>query len=127
MLKKVFSAIVLMAVVFITSQGLQPATAEAADVWAYGNNRQGYNVYVMSETVKVTANNTIKCRTKTVRAMEYDVTGWEFAKDNNDNYYYRVCESEGKGGLRPFEGEWHDLSVAPEMIQVLQVCIDCLN
>ena len=59
MLKKVFSAIVLMAVVFITSQGIQPAAAEAADVWVYGNSRQGYNVYVMSETVKVTANNTI--------------------------------------------------------------------
>ena len=125
MLKKIISALIIMAAMVIGVQMSNIQPAEAKDVWAYTASNQEYTVYVMSESVRMTANNTLRCRTKTVRGMGYDITGWEL-KNSGDDYYYRVCESEGKGGLVPFEGKWHVLD-SEEMFMVFNTCADILQ
>ena len=125
MLKKIISALIIMAAMVIGVQMSSIQPAEAKDVWAYTAPNQEYTVYVMSESVRMTANNTLRCRTKTVRGMGYDITGWEL-KNSGDDYYYRVCESEGKGGLVPFEGKWHVLD-SEEMFMVFNTCADILQ
>ena len=125
MLKKIISALIIMAAMVIGVQMSNIQPAEAKDVWAYTAPNQEYTVYVMSESVRMTANNTLRCRTKTVRGMGYDITGWEL-KNSGDDYYYRVCESEGKGGLVPFEGKWHVLD-SEEMFRVFNTCADILQ
>lgn len=125
MLKKIISALIIMAAMVIGVQMSNIQPAEAKDVWAYTAPNQEYTVYVMSESVRMTANNTLRCRTKTVRGMGYDITGWEL-KNSGDDYYYRVCESEGKGGLVPFEGKWHVLD-SEEMFMVFNTCADILQ
>ena len=125
MLKKIISALIIMAAMVIGVQMSNIQPAEAKDVWAYTAPNQEYTVYVMSESVRMTANNTLRCRTKTVRGMGYDITGWEL-KNSGDDYYYRVCESEGKGGLVPFEGKWHVLD-SEEMFRIFNTCADILQ
>ena len=125
MLKKIISALIIMAAMVIGVQMSNIQPAEAKDVWAYTAPNQEYTVYVMSESVRMTANNTLRCRTKTVRGMGYDITGWEL-KNSGDDYCYRVCESEGKGGLVPFEGKWHVLD-SEEMFMVFNTCADILQ
>ena len=125
MLKKIISALIIMAAMVIGVQMSNIQPAEAKDVWAYTAPNQEYTVYVMSESVRMTANNTLRCRTKTVRGMGYDITGWEL-KNSGDDYYYRVCESEGKGGLVPFEGKWHVLD-SEEMFMIFNTCADILQ
>ena len=125
MLKKIISALIIMAAMVIGVQMSNIQPAEAKEVWAYTAPNQEYTVYVMSESVRMTANNTLRCRTKTVRGMGYDITGWEL-KNSGDDYYYRVCESEGKGGLVPFEGKWHVLD-SEEMFMVFNTCADILQ
>ena len=124
MLRRILSAIMMVATMVTLSMVFNPSEAEAKDIWAYTAPNQEYSVYVVSEYVKVTPNNTLKCRTKTVRGMSYDIDGWEF-KINGDVYYYRACESQSKNGLVPVEGKWYILD-SNEMISVYNVCVDCL-
>lgn len=125
MIKRFLTTLVMVLTIVTTLQVYNPGEAEAKDVWAYAAPNQEYTVYVISESVRMTANNTLRCRTKTVRSMEYDITGWEL-KQSGDDYYYRVCESEGKGGLVPFEGKWHILD-SEEMYCVFNTCADILQ
>lgn len=124
MLRRILSTIMLVASIAVVVMVFNPGEAEAKDVWAYTAPNQEYSVYVVSEYVRVTSDNTLKCRTKTVRGMEYDIGGWEFKK-NGEVYYYRVCESQSKNGLVPVEGKWYVLD-ANEMISVYNACVDCL-
>ena len=125
MLKKIVSSLIFMVAMVTMVQMSDISKAEAKDVWAYTAPNQAYTVYVISESVGFTANDTLKCRTKTVRSMEYDLTGWEL-RQNGDIYQYRVCESEGKRGLVPVEGTWHLLD-SEEMFCVFNTCAECLQ
>ena len=125
MLKKIVSSLIVMVAMVTMVQMSNISKAEARDVWAYTAPNQAYTVYVISESVGFTANNTLKCRTKTVRGMEYDLTGWEL-RQNGEIYQYRVCESEGKCGLVPVEGTWYLLD-SEEMFCVFNTCADCLQ
>ena len=125
MLKKIVSSLIVMVAMVTMVQMSDISKAEARDVWAYTAPNQAYTVYVISESVGFTANDTLKCRTKTVRSMEYDLTGWEL-RQNGDIYQYRVCESESKRGLVPFEGTWHLLD-SEEMFCVFNTCAECLQ
>lgn len=125
MLRKYLVAIVMVLAMVTAVQLFAPVEAEAKDVWAYTAPNQEYTVYVISDSVRMTANNTLRCRTKTVRSMEYDITGWEL-KQSGDDYYYRVCESMGKRGLAPVEGKWYLLD-SEEMFMVFNTCADILQ
>ena len=125
MLKKIVSSLIVMVAMVTMVQMSDISKAEARDVWAYTAPNQAYTVYVISESVGFTANDTLKCRTKTVRGMEYELSGWEL-RQNGDIYQYRVCESESKRGLVPFEGTWHLLD-SEEMFCVFNTCAECLQ
>ncbi|WP_276840417.1 hypothetical protein [Anaerovibrio lipolyticus] len=125
MVKRILAVLVMQLTLITAMQVVSTGNAEARDVWAYTAPNQQYTVYVISESVGFTANNTLKCRTKTVRGMEYELAGWEL-KQSGDDYYYRVCESESKKGLVPVEGTWYLLD-SEEMLCVFNTCADCLQ
>lgn len=125
MIRKIFPTLIIMLAMVTAVQICKPSKAEAEDVLAYTAPNMEYTVYVISESVGFTDNGTLKCRTKTVRGMEYDITGWELKKDG-DIYYYRICESEGIRGLAPVEGKWRVLD-SEEMLRVFSTCVDCLQ
>ena len=125
MIRKIFPILIIMLAMVTAVQICKPSKAEAEDVLAYTAPNMEYTVYVISESVGFTANDTLKCRTKTVRGMEYELSGWEL-RQNGDIYQYRVCESESKRGLVPFEGTWHLLD-SEEMFCVFNTCAECLQ
>lgn len=121
MVKKFFCQLMMAAIILVSGY----TAAEAEDVWAYSAPDKEFSIYVISESVSMTPDNTIKCRTKAVSGEGTDITGWEFTK-KDDKYFYRVCESEGDNGLVAVEGPWYDLN-SKEMASVLVTSVNCMK